>query len=216
MLMNSTYWIQGAIALIVIIGGFFLFRSVPPTTPINSLNSTNQPTPINTTSITPLPKVVQATLKTSKGDIELELDGPVAPLTVGNFVALAQKNFYDHTLFHRIIPDFMIQGGDPLTKDPANKARFGTGDPGYKFQDEINPNKLVRGAIAMANSGPNTNGSQFFIITAEATPWLDGKHTYFGKVMSGMDVVDAIVKVDRDANDLPLEPVVIQSVTIKD
>lgn len=212
--MHTTFWILGAIALIVIIGGFFLFRSIPPTTPTNSLNSTNQPTPINTSSITPLPKIIHATLKTSKGDIELELDGTAAPVTVGNFVALAQKNFYDNTLFHRVIPDFMIQGGDPLTKDPANKVSFGTGGPGYSFADEINPNKLVREALAMANSGPNTNGSQFFIITAEATPWLDGKHTYFGKVTSGMDVVDAISKVPRDANDLPLEPVVIQGVVI--
>ena len=126
----------------------------------------------------------QAILHTSEGAIELELYPNEAPKTVENFVKLARDGFYEGVIFHRVIPDFMIQGGDPTGT--------GTGGPGYEFEDEFNEHRVVRGALAMANAGPNTNGSQFFIVTAEATPWLDGKHTVFGKVTSGMDVVDRI------------------------
>lgn len=166
-------------------------------------------------NIQPIHRHVTVTMQTSKGVITLDLDGTAAPYTVGNFVGLATQGFYDGTAFHRVIPAFMIQGGDPLSKDPSKQALWGTGGPGYTFPDEINPNKLVRGALAMANAGPGTNGSQFFIITAPATPWLDGKHTYFGKVTSGMDVVDAMVNTPRDANDRPLETVTMQKVTVQ-
>src|SRR5947207_13854743 len=148
--------------------------------------------------------VTTATLHTNHGAIELELFDEDAPKTVGNFLKLARDGFYDGVIFHRVIPDFMIQGGDPTGT--------GSGGPGYQFEDEFNDNKAVRGALAMANSGPNTNGSQFFIVTAEATPWLDGKHTVFGRVTSGMDVVDAISAADRDAQDRPREEIKIQSV----
>ena len=138
-----------------------------------------------------------AIIKTNMGDIEVEFFVEKAPLTVTNFTGLADIGFYDGTKFHRVIKDFMIQSGDPLSKDDTKEAEWGTGGPGYAFKDEINDEKLVRGAIAMANSGPNTNGSQFFIVTAQATPWLDGKHTVFGKVVGGMDVVLAISELPR-------------------
>jgi cyclophilin family peptidyl-prolyl cis-trans isomerase len=148
----------------------------------------------------------RATLHTSRGAIELELFPDDAPKTVENFAELARKGFYDSVVFHRVIPDFMIQGGDPTGT--------GAGGPGYEFEDEINEHKVIRGALAMANRGPNTNGSQFFIVTAEACPWLDGAHTVFGQVSSGMDVVDAISQVDRGANDRPREPVAIERVEL--
>jgi cyclophilin family peptidyl-prolyl cis-trans isomerase len=149
-----------------------------------------------------------ATLHTSEGAIELELYPDDAPKTVENFLKLSRDGFYDGVIFHRVIPDFMIQGGDPTGT--------GTGGPGYQFEDEFNQHRVVRGALAMANAGPNTNGSQFFIVTAEATPWLDGKHTVFGKVTSGMDVVDRICEADRDENDRPRNPVTIDRVELSD
>ena len=148
----------------------------------------------------------QATLHTSEGAIELELYPNEAPKTVENFVKLARDGFYDGVIFHRVIPDFMIQGGDPTGT--------GMGGPGYEFEDEFNEHRVVRGALAMANAGPNTNGSQFFIVTAEATPWLDGKHTVFGQVTSGMDVVDRICEAERDENDRPASPVAIERVEL--
>jgi cyclophilin family peptidyl-prolyl cis-trans isomerase len=148
----------------------------------------------------------QATLHTSEGAIEFELYPDEAPKTVENFVKLARDGFYDGVIFHRVIPDFMIQGGDPTGT--------GMGGPGYEFEDEFNEHRVVRGALAMANAGPNTNGSQFFIVTAEATPWLDGKHTVFGKVTSGMDVVDRISEAERDDNDRPASPVAIERVEL--
>jgi cyclophilin family peptidyl-prolyl cis-trans isomerase len=150
----------------------------------------------------------QATLHTSEGAIELELYPNEAPKTVENFLKLARDGFYDGVIFHRVIPDFMIQGGDPTGT--------GTGGPGYEFEDEFNEHRVVRGALAMANAGPNTNGSQFFIVTAEATPWLDGKHTVFGRVTSGMDVVDRISEAERDDNDRPASPVAIERVVLPD
>jgi cyclophilin family peptidyl-prolyl cis-trans isomerase len=148
----------------------------------------------------------RATLRTSEGDVELDLFPDDAPKTVENFTKLAADGFYDGLIFHRVIPDFMIQGGCPLGT--------GSGGPGYTFEDEINDHKVERGALAMANAGPNTNGSQFFIVTAQATPWLDGKHTVFGKVRAGQDVVDRISLVERDASDRPLEPVTIEAVEL--
>jgi peptidyl-prolyl cis-trans isomerase B (cyclophilin B) len=150
--------------------------------------------------------VSAATLHTNHGAIELELFDGEAPKTVENFRTLAGDGFYDGVVFHRVIPDFMIQGGDPTGT--------GMGGPGYTFEDEVNDRSVVRGALAMANAGPNTNGSQFFIVTAEATPWLDGKHTVFGRVTNGMDVVDTISQLETDANDKPREPVVIERVEL--
>ena len=147
-----------------------------------------------------------ATLHTSHGPIEVELFDEDAPKTVANFTKLAGEGFYDGLTFHRVIPDFMIQGGCP--------EGTGRGGPGYSFEDEFNRHKVVRGALAMANAGPNTNGSQFFVVTTEAAPWLDGKHTVFGRVTSGMDAVDAISEVDRDAGDRPRTPVTIDRVEL--
>ena len=147
-----------------------------------------------------------ATLHTNHGAIELELFADDAPKTVQNFEDLARKGFYDGVIFHRVIPDFMIQGGDPQGT--------GTGGPGYTFEDEINEHKVERGALAMANAGPNTNGSQFFIVTAEACPWLDGKHTVFGRVTTGMEVVDKISQLPRDPRDKPREPATIERVEL--
>jgi peptidyl-prolyl cis-trans isomerase B (cyclophilin B) len=150
--------------------------------------------------------VSDATLHTNHGAVILELFDDDAPTTVENFRKLAGDGFYDGVIFHRVIPDFMVQGGDPTGT--------GTGGPGYTFEDEINERPVVRGSLAMANAGPDTNGSQFFVVTADACPWLDGKHTVFGQVTSGMDVIDAISAVDRDARDKPREDVVIERVDL--
>jgi cyclophilin family peptidyl-prolyl cis-trans isomerase len=148
----------------------------------------------------------KATMQTNQGAIEIELFDEDAPKTVENFKKLANDGFYNGVIFHRVIPDFMIQGGDPTGT--------GTGGPGYTFEDEFNDRKAVRGALAMANAGPNTNGSQFFIITAEATPWLDGKHTVFGQVTSGMEVVDTIEQTETGPGDKPRAEMRIESVSI--
>jgi cyclophilin family peptidyl-prolyl cis-trans isomerase len=145
-------------------------------------------------------------MDTNKGTIELELFDDDAPKTVENFKKLAGDGFYDGVIFHRVIPDFMIQGGDPTGT--------GRGGPGYQFEDEFNEHPVERGALAMANAGPNTNGSQFFIVTADACPWLDGKHTVFGKVTSGMDVVDEISNVDTVAGDKPRDEVRIETLSL--
>jgi cyclophilin family peptidyl-prolyl cis-trans isomerase len=150
----------------------------------------------------------QATLQTNAGPIVFELHDEDAPKTVENFRKLAGDGFYDGLIFHRIIPDFMIQGGCP--------EGTGTGGPGYTFEDEFNDHKIVRGALAMANAGPNTNGSQFFIVTTEAASWLDGKHTVFGTVVDGMDVVDAIEATPTGPGDKPVEPQTIERVELAD
>ena len=147
-----------------------------------------------------------ATLHTNHGAIGVELFDDDAPKTVDNFLSLARKGFYDGVVFHRVIPDFMVQGGDPTGT--------GSGGPGYTFEDEFNEHPVARGALAMANAGPNTNGSQFFIVTADACPWLDGKHTVFGRVTDGMDVVDAISALETDGRDRPREDVVIERVEL--
>ena len=214
------------------------------------------------TDITPITQTVRVTLKTTKGDIVLDLTGTNAPVTVGNFVTLANEGFYNGVTFHRVIPEFMIQGGDPNSKNQDDRSLHGTGGPGYMFADEINaasyslntrkltdlippgeevqiPEQLKettiqefyeaqgfsfrndleslpleRGVIAMANAGPNTNGSQFFIIVAGAVSQLDGKHTPFGRVVEGMDIVDAIVSVPTDEADNPIDPIVIEQVLV--
>jgi len=149
-----------------------------------------------------------ATLHTNHGAVAVELFDADAPKTVENFRKLAADGFYDGVIFHRVIPDFMIQGGDPTGT--------GTGGPGYTFEDEFNDHPVARGALAMANAGPNTNGSQFFIVTADACPWLDGKHTVFGQVTDGMDVVDAISQLETEPGDRPRETVSIERVELSD
>jgi len=155
----------------------------------------------------------QALIKTNLGDIKVKFYNADAPLTVNNFLNLAQADFYDGTKFHRVIRDFMIQGGDPNSKDD-DWANDGLGGPGYAFQDEINSHKLVLGSLAMANAGANTNGSQFFIVTATSTPWLDGKHTNFGEVIDGLDVVKKIEATPTNANDHPLSDVTITGIEL--
>jgi cyclophilin family peptidyl-prolyl cis-trans isomerase len=150
----------------------------------------------------------QATLQTSAGPILVELHDEDAPKTVENFRKLAGDGFYDDIVFQRLSPDFMIQGGGPEGS--------GRGGPGYTFEDEFNDHKVVRGALAMANAGPHTNGSQFFIVTTEAAPWLDGKHTVFGKVVDGMDAVDAIESAPTGPGDKPVEPQTIERVELSD
>jgi len=152
--------------------------------------------------------VSQATLHTNHGAIEIELHDEDAPKTVENFKKLARDGFYDGVIFHRVIPDFMIQGGDPTGT--------GSGGPGYQFEDEFNEHGVVRGALAMANAGPNTNGSQFFIVTTEEASWLNGKHTVFGRVTSGMDVADKISELPRDASDRPHDDVLIERIELSD
>ena len=147
-----------------------------------------------------------AKMNTTQGTISIELFDEDAPKTVANFRKLAGDGFYNALTFHRVIPDFMIQGGCPLGT--------GTGGPGYQFEDEFNSHGVVRGALAMANAGPTTNGSQFFIVTTGAAPWLDGKHTVFGQVTAGMEAVDAIERLPTDAGDRPLQAAVIESIEL--
>ena len=191
-------------SLVFIGAGCARTASPPVTTPAPSLRS-SMSTPTN-------PHVL---LTTNLGTIEVELFVVDSPKTVENFLTLAKSGFYDGTQFHRVIQGFMIQGGDPLTKErPNDFGVHGTGGPGYQFADEFNAHPLARGSLAMANSGPNTNGSQFFIVTAPTTPWLDGKHTNFGRVVSGMEVVDAIERVRVNSNAHPVEAVTIQRVMV--
>ena len=150
--------------------------------------------------------MTNATLHTNKGPISIELFDVDAPKTVENFKKLVGDGYYNGTIFHRVIPDFMIQGGDPTGT--------GSGGPGYTFEDEQNEHRVERGALAMANAGPNTNGSQFFIVTADSCPWLDGKHTVFGRVTDGMDAVDSISEVDRDSRDKPHDDVTVERVEL--
>lgn len=272
--MKLTYILLVMLALVVVGGAVYTLRPAPEMelkeeAVVN--NGEEEPAVDDTEPWPPRPSGInfdpvreraRVTLKTNKGDIGLVLDGTRAPLTVGNFVFLAKQDFYDDTTFHRVIPDFMVQGGDPISKDQSKREQHGQGGPNYKFPDEINavsygldkrmlgdvvvPEQLEqlteeakkltvqqyyellgyryttkveslpmkRGVVAMANSGPNTNSSQFFIITAEAVPHLEGKHTPFGVVESGMDVVDKISQVETDENDNPLEPVVLKDVVV--
>lgn len=155
-----------------------------------------------------------AVFETNMGTFKVELFTEQMPITTQNFIELAQKGFYDRTRFHRVIEDFMIQGGDPLSKDDSKQKYWGTGGPGYKIKDEFGEVGNIRGTISMANAGPNTGGSQFFINVVDNT-FLDGKHPVFGKVVEGMEVVDEIVAVETDGQDRPLEEVVVKKITIK-
>ena len=171
----------------------------------------------NSSSTIQLPeKITSATITTNKGVIEI-IFATDTPETVKNFATLALSDFYDGTRFHRVMRDFMIQGGDPLSKEIANKNRWGTGGPGYTFDDEFHAyDTLPQGTLAMANSGPNTNGSQFFIVTAIAgTPWLIGKHTVFGHVTKGLDIALRIADMQTDGSDRPLQDVVVEKIEIK-
>ena len=210
------------IILIILVFGLIFFWGQPAEEPVATpqeietpIIKEDEPLAINPTE---QPIMNTAIFKTNFGEITLELYPEKAPKTVENFVKLAQSGFYNGTLFHRVIKDFMIQGGDPNTKsEPKNWAIHGTGGPNYKFEDEFNDVKIVNGVLAMANSGPNTNGSQFFIVTAPATPWLDGKHTAFGRVTAGLDIVEKIeaVATDKTKGDHPVEDVILQEVVVK-
>lgn len=210
------------ISLVIIALMFYLFFVLRKNNSVDTnINNSKQSTTMSTTetkkeaSLPYVEKYSEAVLKTSKGNIKIKFYVKDAPKTVNNFMKLADEKFYDGTAFHRVIKDFMIQGGDPLSKaEDWKNVAVGTGDPGYKFADEFNSRKLVKGSIAMANSGPNTNGSQFFIVTAENTPWLDGKHTNFGEITDGMDVVEKVEKSETNAMDQPLEKIRINSIQL--
>jgi peptidylprolyl isomerase len=209
---KSVAWI---LVLIMLVGGYFVFKNLKPKTDTSTTSSTISLGSSDTQNTNPNQNnIMQATLHTNKGDITIEFSSDT-PNTVANFEKLASSGFYDGVKFHRVIKGFMIQGGDPLTKDDSMQARWGTGGPGYQFADEIGQsNHNAAGTIAMANSGPNTNGSQFFINLVDNN-FLDDKHTVFGKVIACMDVVEAIGAVKTGASDRPLEPVIINSVTLK-
>ena len=210
---------------VVVFGGFWYFTQSSGAEPVLDTYSATQqqaqqqaPVSQGTSSapaaITTNNNLMQATFHTTKGDITIEFSG-ATPNTVENFKKLAGAGFYNGTKFHRVIAGFMIQGGDPLTKDDSMQARWGTGGPGYQFADEISAgNRNEVGTIAMANAGPNTNGSQFFINVAD-NAFLDSKHTVFGKVVAGMDVVKAIESTPVAPGDRPTEPMVITSVDLK-
>lgn len=186
----------------------------PAASPETSAGDSAKPQTAVSTNNSNAKKYMNATLRTNQGDIKIEFFGADAPNTVANFTKLASEGFYNGTKFHRVIKDFMIQGGDPLTKDDTMQARWGTGGPGYQFADEIRENNHnVVGTISMANAGPNTNGSQFFINVADNN-FLDGKHTTFGKVVSGMDVVKKIEGTQTVPGDRPVAPMVIESITL--
>lgn len=212
----------GLIVALIIIGVslfFFMNQKDNSKTDIKSADTTSEQSgavPASTVAGAETVKIATgAVIKTNKGEIEVSFFGSEAPKTVENFQKLSGAGFYTNTKFHRVIKGFMIQGGDPFTKEDSLQMQWGTGGPGYTFEDEINAHKIVRGVLAMANSGPGTNGSQFFIVTAQGAPWLDGAHTVFGKVVRGMDVVDMIEGTPTGERDIPKIPVVIEAITIK-
>ncbi|MFC1756949.1 peptidylprolyl isomerase [Patescibacteria group bacterium] len=204
----------GLIALIlaIVVGAYFFIFKVNQDVKENPMNNTNNN---NTANIITTVNSQFAVMNTNFGDIKLEFFAGDAPITVENFIKLSESGFYDGTKFHRVIKDFMIQGGDPNSKDD-DWSNDGMGGPGYTFKDEINQHKLVKGTLAMANAGPDTNGSQFFIVTAENTSWLDGKHTVFGRVVEGLDIVLKIenIQVDKTKGDHPIDNVIINKIEI--
>jgi cyclophilin family peptidyl-prolyl cis-trans isomerase len=202
-----------SLLIVAVVGGgiFFLIRGDNESGNEDNVvvSSVDSPNEVNEV------KEMIAIVKTNYGEIEIDLSEADAPNTVANFVKLAQDGFYNGTKFHRVIVGFMVQGGDPLSKDDSQMANWGTGGPGYAFADEIHSNNQnLIGTISMANSGPNTNGSQFFINVADNN-FLDQKHTVFGKVIKGMDVISTIEKVETGNQDVPVNPVVVESITIK-
>ncbi|HEY1037394.1 MAG TPA: peptidylprolyl isomerase [Candidatus Paceibacterota bacterium] len=228
-LTKTEFYTIVAIAIIAIVGVYVYFSDAPSvSTDADVRNQISDQAPIpgpatstsgTTTSQIPTSnqnnKIMNATFQTNKGEFTIEFYGDRTPKTVENFTTLAKAGFYDGVKFHRVIAGFMIQGGDPLSKDDSQSQRWGTGGPGYTFADEITPsNSNEVGTISMANAGPNTNGSQFFINTADNS-FLNGKHTVFGKVVSGMEVVKAIEATPVNGSDRPLEAMVIQKIVLK-
>lgn len=225
-LTKSEFYTIIAIAIVTIVGVYVYSsgrpaRGVGADVPPPAATSTMQapvPGPATTTnssSSNQTNKIMNATFQTNKGEFTIEFFPDRAPKTVENFSTLAKAGFYDGVKFHRVIAGFMVQGGDPLSKDDSQMQRWGTGGPGYTFADEITPaNSNEEGTISMANAGPNTNGSQFFINTANNS-FLNPKHTVFGKVVSGMEVVKAIEAVPVNGSDRPIDAVVIQKIIIK-
>jgi len=209
------------IIAVAVIAGIYLYpheqKAVTDATGIDqTLFATTSSNNTNNQSMSTSTQAVVATMHTNQGDITLELYPDQAPKAVANFEKLAKSGFYNGTLFHRVIKSFMIQGGDPLTKsDPKNWTVHGTGGPGYSFDDEQNNIKLERGVLAMANSGPNTNGSQFFIMTAKTPMQLAGYYTAFGRVLGSFEAVDKIEATPVNANDHPLSDMMINSIDIK-
>ncbi len=206
------------VVIIIVIGGFFIFKPNKNTDIVPVVNDEVKNVQVDEkkeiTNLETQKKIMNATLHTNKGDITIQFYTEQTPNTVANFTKLAQSGLYDKVKFHRVIKGFMIQGGDPLSKDDSMSDRWGSGGPGYQFADEItSTNKNDEGTISMANAGPNTNGSQFFINVANNN-FLDTKHTVFGKVTKGMDVVKMIENTKTDQNDRPIEPMVIESITL--
>lgn len=218
---NLSHRLGLIVALIIIGVSLFFFMNQNDNSKIDmkSADITSEPGGVVSTSTVAGSETAKiasgAVIKTNKGEIEVYFFGTEAPKTVENFQKLSGSGFYTNTKFHRVIKGFMIQGGDPFTKDDSLKMQWGTGGPGYTFEDEINEHKIVRGVLAMANAGPGTNGSQFFIVTAQGAPWLDGAHTVFGKVVRGMDVVDIIESTPTGERDIPSSSMVIESITMK-
>jgi cyclophilin family peptidyl-prolyl cis-trans isomerase len=212
---SKSVWIVLVCSVIVLCGLYWYLGGGSASSPISNTISINPNNPSTTsTSIDNNNKITMATFHTSKGDITVEFSKDT-PMTVGNFIKLAQSGFYNETKFHRVIKGFMNQGGDPLSKDDSMMARWGTGGPGYQFADELGANNHNNQfTLAMANAGPNTNGSQFFFNAANNN-FLDDKHTVFAKVVSGMDVVTAINDVPTGASDRPVTPVVINSISLQ-
>jgi len=206
----------GIFIFIIIFGIWFFQRMGDKLSTTENVVLTNEETSNNEDIINnDVKNIMQATLNTNKGAITIEFFKDQTPNTVDNFVKLAKEGFYDGVKFHRVIKGFMIQGGDPLTKDDSKMDMWGTGGPGYQFADEIGANnKNDIGTISMANAGPDTNGSQFFINVA-ANNFLDDKHTVFGKIVAGMDVVQAIEASPTGPSDRPVSPVIINSITLK-
>lgn len=208
--------IVAAAVLIVILGVIAIIQSANPKAQTVAPVTPELPSMEPTTSTDTTSQKTIATLETSKGTIVIELDTANTPNTAANFAKLAKAGFYDGTRFHRVISGFMVQGGDPLSKDDTMVARWGTGGPGYQFADELKKtNRNERGSISMANAGPNTNGSQFFINLVD-NDFLDTKHTVFGNVTSGMDIVDAIASSATGPQDRPVTPITITKVTIEE
>jgi cyclophilin family peptidyl-prolyl cis-trans isomerase len=220
--MSKTQLALAGLIIIVIIGALVLRNNDAPVqvttdSPNSVATMTDTSSVSSTLPIKSLEKKMytQATFKTTMGDIVIAFDNANTPKTVENFINLASSGFYNGTKFHRVIKDFMIQGGDPLTKDDSKQAMWGTGGPGYQFDDEIkSTNNNIKGTISMANAGPNTNGSQFFINVADNT-FLNGKHTVFGHVISGYDIVEKMSNVQTAPGDRPVDPLVINSVELK-
>jgi cyclophilin family peptidyl-prolyl cis-trans isomerase len=220
--MSKTQLALAGLIIIVIIGALVLRNNDAPVqvttdSPNSVATMTDTSSVSSTLPIKSLEKKMytQATFKTTMGDVVIAFDNANTPKTVENFINLASSGFYNGTKFHRVIKDFMIQGGDPLTKDDSKQAMWGTGGPGYQFDDEIkSTNNNIKGTISMANAGPNTNGSQFFINVADNT-FLNGKHTVFGHVISGYDIVEKMSNVQTAPGDRPVDPLVINSVELK-